>query len=117
MADLPSEKVDLIYLCFPNNPTGTVATREQLKAWVDYAKAHAEDPEARARADFFLHRTREELYDLRKDPNCLNNLLDEPGGKYSGRTSAMTKSLWHWMKGVDDLELELFQQQVELALD
>lgn len=32
--------VDLIYLCFPNNPTGAVATREQLKAWVDYAKAN-----------------------------------------------------------------------------
>ncbi|PLX96373.1 MAG: LL-diaminopimelate aminotransferase, partial [Desulfuromonas sp.] len=31
------EKVDLIYLCFPNNPTGTVATKEQLKVWVDYA--------------------------------------------------------------------------------
>ncbi|MFK5927242.1 MAG: LL-diaminopimelate aminotransferase [Desulfuromusa sp.] len=35
--DFPAEKVDLIYLCFPNNPTGTVATKEQLKAWVDYA--------------------------------------------------------------------------------
>ena len=33
----PKEQVDLIYLCFPNNPTGTVATREQLKGWVDYA--------------------------------------------------------------------------------
>lgn len=35
---IPDEKVDLIYLCFPNNPTGATATREQLKAWVDYAK-------------------------------------------------------------------------------
>ena len=35
--DLPKEKVDIIYLCFPNNPTGTVATREELKKWVDYA--------------------------------------------------------------------------------
>jgi LL-diaminopimelate aminotransferase len=33
----PSEAVDVVYLCFPNNPTGAVATREQLKAWVDYA--------------------------------------------------------------------------------
>ncbi len=33
----PSEKVDVIYLCSPNNPTGTVTSREQLKAWVDYA--------------------------------------------------------------------------------
>jgi LL-diaminopimelate aminotransferase len=36
----PAEAVDLIYLCFPNNPTGAVATKEQLKAWVDYAKAN-----------------------------------------------------------------------------
>ena len=35
---IPEEKVDLVYLCFPNNPTGATATREQLKAWVDYAK-------------------------------------------------------------------------------
>ena len=34
---IPQEKVDMIYLCFPNNPTGAVATKEQLKAWVDYA--------------------------------------------------------------------------------
>jgi LL-diaminopimelate aminotransferase len=33
----PKEKVDLIYLCSPNNPTGATATREQLKTWVDYA--------------------------------------------------------------------------------
>lgn len=36
----PEEPVDLIYLCYPNNPTGTVATREQLAGWVDYALAH-----------------------------------------------------------------------------
>jgi len=35
--DLPDKKVDLIYLCFPNNPTGAVATKEQLEKWVDYA--------------------------------------------------------------------------------
>lgn len=38
--DLPEVPVDLIYLCFPNNPTGATATREQLKKWVDYAKAN-----------------------------------------------------------------------------
>jgi LL-diaminopimelate aminotransferase len=39
-AQIPDQKVDLIYLCFPNNPTGAVATREHLQAWVNYAKAH-----------------------------------------------------------------------------
>jgi LL-diaminopimelate aminotransferase len=36
----PAEHVDLVYLCFPNNPTGAVASREQLSRWVDYAREH-----------------------------------------------------------------------------
>ena len=38
--DLPDRKVDLIYICSPNNPTGAVATKEQLKTFVDYANEH-----------------------------------------------------------------------------
>ncbi|AMD93340.1 LL-diaminopimelate aminotransferase [Desulfomicrobium orale] len=38
--DLPKEPVDLIYLCYPNNPTGATITREQLGKWVDYARKH-----------------------------------------------------------------------------
>jgi LL-diaminopimelate aminotransferase len=34
---IPAERVDLVYLCYPNNPTGAVATRAQLEAWVQYA--------------------------------------------------------------------------------
>jgi LL-diaminopimelate aminotransferase len=37
---LPTEKVDIIYLCFPNNPTGAVAGKAELKKWVDYAIAN-----------------------------------------------------------------------------
>jgi LL-diaminopimelate aminotransferase len=40
VAEPPSEVVDVIYLCFPNNPTGAVATCEQLTAWVEYARKH-----------------------------------------------------------------------------
>jgi len=36
--DLPREKVDLIYLCYPNNPTGATITKSVLKEWVDYAR-------------------------------------------------------------------------------
>lgn len=39
-AELPEEKVDLIYLCFPNNPTGATASKDYLKRWVEYAKAN-----------------------------------------------------------------------------
>ncbi len=38
VAEIPSEPVDLIYLCFPNNPTGAVVTKEELARWIDFAK-------------------------------------------------------------------------------
>lgn len=34
---LPDTKIDIVYLCYPNNPTGTTLTKDQLKVWVDYA--------------------------------------------------------------------------------
>ncbi len=40
MPELPVRTPDLIYLCFPNNPTGAAATKQQLKLWVDYALRH-----------------------------------------------------------------------------
>ena len=38
--EVPQAKLDVVYLCFPNNPTGATATREQLTAWVEYARAN-----------------------------------------------------------------------------
>ena len=40
VAPLPDRPVDLAYLCYPNNPTGTVTSRDTLTAWVDYARAN-----------------------------------------------------------------------------
>ena len=37
---LPERRPDIIYLCYPNNPTGTTLTRDQLKVWVDYARVN-----------------------------------------------------------------------------
>lgn len=37
LPEIPSQPIDIIYLCYPNNPTGTVMTRQQLKQWVEYA--------------------------------------------------------------------------------
>ena len=37
LPELPKNKVDIIYLCFPNNPTGATLNKEELKRWVDYA--------------------------------------------------------------------------------
>ena len=38
--ELPKQKVDIIFLCYPNNPTGTTLSKTELKKWVDYAKAN-----------------------------------------------------------------------------
>lgn len=38
--EIPTQPVDLIYLCYPNNPTGAVASREALTRWVEYAREH-----------------------------------------------------------------------------
>ena len=40
MPEIPTEIPDVIYLCFPNNPTGMTASKEQLKKWVDFALEH-----------------------------------------------------------------------------
>lgn len=40
VADVPSEPADVVYLCFPNNPTGAVIDRPRLARWVDWARAH-----------------------------------------------------------------------------
>ena len=37
LPELPEKKVDILYLCFPNNPIGATITKEELKMWVDYA--------------------------------------------------------------------------------
>jgi N-sulfoglucosamine sulfohydrolase len=79
--------------------------------------AAKDDPAIAARVSLYDNRVREELYDIRTDPFCLHNLIGGDGNKFGGRTSAMTKALWHQMKATNDPQLENFQSQVELALD
>lgn len=69
-AAIPSQKVDLIYLCFPNNPTGAVATKEHLKAWVDYAKTH--------QAIIFFDAAYEAFI---TDPTLPHSIYEIPGAK------------------------------------
>ena len=38
LPEIPKKKVDILYLCFPNNPTGSTISKKELKQWVDYAK-------------------------------------------------------------------------------
>lgn len=40
ISSIPSNRIDVIYLCYPNNPTGTTLTKTELKKWVDYALSH-----------------------------------------------------------------------------
>ena len=66
----PKEHVDLIYLCFPNNPTGAVATRGQLTQWVDYAVEHDA---------LILFDTAYEAYI--SDPEIPHSIFEIPGGR------------------------------------
>ena len=68
--ELPKEHVDLIYLCFPNNPTGAVATRGQLRQWVDYAGQHDA---------LILFDTAYEAYI--SDPEIPHSIFEIPGGR------------------------------------
>ncbi len=67
---VPSAPADLIYLCFPNNPTGVVATREQLTAWVEYAKKNKA---------IILFDSAYEAYI--RDPNVPHSIYEIPGAR------------------------------------
>jgi LL-diaminopimelate aminotransferase len=62
--DLPSEQVDVIYLCYPNNPTGVVARREVLQQWVEYAREHQVIVVVRCRLRSLHHRSGNSSLDL-----------------------------------------------------
>lgn len=67
---LPDQKVDLLYLCYPNNPTGTVLTRDDLERWVRYAHEH----EA-----ILLFDAAYEAYI--RDPDIPHSIYEVPGAK------------------------------------
>ena len=68
--DPPKEHVDLVYLCFPNNPTGAVASRAQLSRWVEYVREH----EA-----LLLFDAAYEAYI--SDPEIPHSIFEIPGGR------------------------------------
>ena len=61
--DLPRQRVDLIYLCYPNNPTGVAASKEMLQRWVDYA--HQNGSTILYDAAYEAYHTRPFPFDLR----------------------------------------------------
>lgn len=67
---VPADPVDLVYLCYPNNPTGAVATREQLQAWVDWARANGALILFDAAYELFI-----------QDPAIPHSIYEIPGAK------------------------------------
>lgn len=68
--DLPTERVDMIYLCYPNNPTGTVASRETLTRWVEYARQNKSLILFDAAYEAFI-----------SDPSIPHSIFEIPGAK------------------------------------
>ena len=67
---IPQEKVDIIYLCYPNNPTGAVASREDLEKWVAYARTHG---------SLILFDTAYEAFI--RDPKIPHSIYEIPGAR------------------------------------
>ncbi len=67
---LPQTPVDVIYLCFPNNPTGATVTREQLTTWVEYARDHKALILFDAAYEAFI-----------RDPNLPRSIYEIPGAR------------------------------------
>ncbi|WP_172435961.1 sulfatase family protein [Sediminicola luteus] len=77
-----------------------------FKAMQEAAKT---DPYINARVDLFVHRVTEEFYDLEKDPNALNNLIDRP--EYKKEVHRFSKKLEKWMKKYNDPALAAFEHR------
>src|SRR5215470_7678851 len=67
---LPDRPVDLLYLCYPNNPTGAVMTRDTLRTWVDYARRHGA---------VILYDAAYEAYI--RDPDVLHSIFEIDGAR------------------------------------
>jgi N-sulfoglucosamine sulfohydrolase len=74
-------------------------------------KAAESDQEIRSRINYFRRRPPEEFYDIRKDPDCLNNLISDPG--YSANIQQMRSELEVWMKKYKDPLLYVFENRIE----
>ncbi|MBI1371288.1 MAG: sulfatase-like hydrolase/transferase [Phycisphaera sp.] len=82
-----------------------------MKAMEEAAK---DDPKIAARVQLFRYRVPEEFYDLEKDPNCLNNLIDDP--KYKAVIAEKRKQLEAWMVKTNDPMLKAFQYRDDRAV-
>jgi N-sulfoglucosamine sulfohydrolase len=69
------------------------------------------DPAVAARVDFFLHRTPEEFYDFRADPNALANLIAEP--KFASDLAAMRRRMREWMERTGDPLAKTFVERMQ----
>jgi hypothetical protein len=77
--------------------------------WKAMLEASASDTTVKARAEFYLTRSPEELYDLTVDPDCLHNLADEP--EFAEVLAEKRATLAHWMTETGDPLLSAFAHQ------
>ena len=80
-----------------------------MKAMVEAAKIN---PKVAQRVNMFRYRAAEELYDLRNDPDCLNNLVNKAG--FENELKKMQSRLHNWMKQTNDPLLKAFENRSSL---
>jgi len=109
MRCIQSTKYGYIYNAWSDGKTEFKNEAQGGMAWK--AMLASTDPKVQARAEFFLYRTPEELYDLGSDPNCLVNLAEQPKHKYAkdGVLQDMRRLLLNNMAATKDPILEPFK--------
>jgi N-sulfoglucosamine sulfohydrolase len=108
MRCVQNEKFGYIYNPFSDGKHRYRSNNEGLtmKSMVQAAK---NDPEIEKRVQLYRYRVPEEFYDLQKDPNCLNNLINNP--EYRGAIQGMCKKLEEWMVNTKDPMLKAFRNR------
>jgi N-sulfoglucosamine sulfohydrolase len=110
----PMRSIETKNFCYIFNPwsNGERIMKTATMGTVSYKqmKVLAEsDSNVKTRLDLFEHRVKEELYDVSKDPDCLNNLVDHP--EYQNELKKLRKELETWMVQVEDDALEVFRNR------
>lgn len=99
---------DFVYI-FNAWGTGDYEAIFEARWWRSYrtfAELAEIDPEVKQRFEFLMYRTVEELYDVQKDPNALNNLIGDP--RYAEVVEELRQQLQRWMEDTKDYALEAF---------
>lgn len=107
------KKYGYIFNIWANGKTEFKAEAQKGRSWDAMVLAAKDNPDIAKRTQFFSYRTREEFYDMEKDPDALNNLINDPA--YRKAIDEKRKELMDWMVATSDPALVAFKNRQDEA--